>query len=479
VHRYRVVGLVITVVIAAGCSLFAVNPASAQGSGAPDSGIFVPKPRGSEDSLDPNAAVAQPGAVVLGRSGDRLTGTVNRIANGVLLFSGPFLDREVGIFTTAIRDIQFPARGGVENGPDLIVLTNDDRIFGKVQGMTSTDVAFDSASVGFLKINSRQIKEMRFQGGVGGLAHTDFAGGHATPLLITGGGWQVGGGVLRLSPPAQATLALEQSGAVTVVMDFARMGRLWSLSLFADQPGKEDGESSPSQVNLRPNGILGARGHALTLALAQNGYSITAWKGASQRSTVISGLPARPGEAQEVRIAYDPATTEVKLWINGQVLNETKAPGAPKLGKYIVFSAQDSCDLKSLAAFDGIAVPGTAGKDADPNHETIVYQGGERMRAETIALADGVFSVQTTFSEKPLSVPAGKVTAILMSQAGRETPPPPEHPVQIGLPKSLITVELVELTAKTATAKSPYLGDIRIARDAIQSLRFLEPASSK
>ena len=115
-------------------------------------------------------------------------------------------------------------------------------------------------------------------------------------------------------------------------------------------------------------------------------------------------------------------------------------------------------------------------EDADPKYETIVYQNGERMHAQSIELADGVFTVKTTFSDKPLSVPAEKVVSISIGKTGRETLPPPEHPVQICLPKSLLTVELVELTARTAVARSPYLGDIKIVRDTIQSLRFLTPA---
>ena len=116
-------------------------------------------------------------------------------------------------------------------------------------------------------------------------------------------------------------------------------------------------------------------------------------------------------------------------------------------------------------------------EDTDPNYTTIVYQNGQRMHAEKVALADGVFTIKTTFSDQPLSVPAEKVASISMSESGRETLPPPGQPVQICLPKSLITVDLTELNARMAVAKSPYLGDIKIARDAIQSLRFLAPAA--
>jgi hypothetical protein len=478
VQRHPVVGLVLPAVVAAACQLFAVHPAPGQSSGAPGAGIFIPKPRGSEDSFDPNAVVAaQPGATILGRSGDRLTGSVNSIANGVVRFSGPFFDQEVGIFTEAIREIQFPAGGAIESGRDQVVLTNDDRLFGKVEGMTPEDIAFESTAVGFLKISKRCIKQMWFQG-VDALARTNFAAGQPLPLQIDRGGWQVADGALRISSsPFTATLPLEQSGAVTVVMEFARMGQSWSLSLFADEPGRGDSER-PARNGQR--GGSGVEGNALTLALAQNGYSITAWKGPDrQRNAIVSGLPAKPAETQDVRLAYDPATAEVKLWVNGQILNEAKAPTAPKQGKYVVFSTfRDTCDLKSLAVFEGVVAPGKVLEDADPNYETIFYQSGERMHAQSIQLADGVFTVKTNFSDKPLSVPADKVVSVSIGMAARETRPPPEHPVQICLPKSLITAELVELTDKTAVAKSPYLGEIKIVRDTIQSLRFLAPAPS-
>jgi hypothetical protein len=479
VQRHPVVGLVFPAVVAVACQLFAVNPAPAQSSGASGADIFIPKPRGSEDSFDPNAVpAAQAGATIFGRSGDRLTGSVNSIANGVVRFSGPFFDQEVGIFTEEIRDIQFRAGGAVESGRDLVVLTNDDRLFGKVQGMTPADIAFDSTAAGFLKISKRCIKQMWFQGSADAIARTNFAAGHPSPLQIDRGGWQIAGGALRISSlPFTATLPLEQSSAVTVVMEFARMGQGWSLSLFADEPGRGDSEM-PARNGQR--GGSPVEGNALTLALAQDGYSITAWKGPDQqRSAIATGLPAKPAETRDLRFAYDPATAEVKLWVNGQIVNQTKAPDAPKRGKYVVFNAfRDNCDLKSFAVLEGVVAPGKVIEDADPNYETIFYQSGERMHAQSIELADGAFTVKTNFSDKPISVPAEKVVSVSIGQAKRETLPPPEHPVQICLPKSLITVDLVELTARTAVAKSPYLGDIKIVRDAIQSLRFLAPASS-
>jgi len=475
VQRHPIVGLVLPVLIAVACQVIAPSPASAQGAAPGAGGIFIPKPRGSEDSFDPNAvAAAQAGATVFGRTGDRLTGSVNSIANGVVRFSGPFFDQEVGLLTEDIRDIQFPDRGVIESGRDLVILTNDDRVFGKVEGMTPTDVAFESTTLGFLKINKHYIKQMWFQGSVDALARTDFAAGLPSPLQVAGG-WQIASGALRLSAPFSATLPLDQSGGVTVVMDFVRMGPTWRLSLFADQPGTAEGETP---VRAGPRG--GIEGNALLLALAQNGYSITAWKGAdAQHAPIVAGLPAKPAEAQEIRFAYDPATTDVKLWVNGQLVSETKAPTGPKQGRYIVFSSfRDNCELKSFAVLQDVVAPAKVVEEADPKYETIFYQSGERsIHAQSTELADGVFTVKTTFSDKqPLSVPAGKVVSISIGKAARETLPPLEHPVQICLPRSLLTVDLVELTAKTAVARSPYLGDIKVVRDAIQSMRFLAPA---
>ncbi|MGO8703554.1 MAG: hypothetical protein ACLQVA_07030 [Candidatus Brocadiia bacterium] len=478
-QRHAIAGFVLPLAVAAACQLFAASPASAQAPGAPGGGIFVPKPRGSEDSFDPNAApAAQLGTTIFGRAGDRLTGSVNSIANGVVRFSGPFFDQEVGIFTDAVRDIQFPAVGSAESGRDLVVLTNDDRLFGKIQGMTPDDVAFDSTSAGFLKISKRCIKQMWFQGSVDALARTNFTTGQPGPLQIDRGGWQIAGGALRISSsPFTATVPLDQSSAVTVVIEFARMGQSWSLSLFADEPGRGDSDA-PLRGGARSG--FGVEGNALILGLAQNGYSIVALKAADpQHNPIVTGLAAKPPETQEVRFAYDPATSDVRLWVNGQIVNETKAPTAPKQGKYVVFSTyRDNSDLKSFSVLEGVVAPGKVIEETDPNFETVFYQSGERMHAKSIVLADGAFAVQTNFSDKPLSVPAEKVVSVSTSKAERETLPPPEHPVQICLAKSLITVELIELTAKTAVARSPYLGDIKIVREAIQSLRFLAPSSS-
>ncbi len=316
---------------------------------------------------------------------------------------------------------------------------------------------------------------MWFHGSVDALARTNFGNGQPSPLQVAGSSWQVAGGALHISSPATATLPLGQSSAVTVVMDFARMGQVWDLSLFADQAGRGEGEM-PARYNAR--GGFGIEGNAVSLALAQNGYSIVVSRGTDQPLVPASGLPTKPGEAQEIRFAYDPAGSEAKVWINGQVVNETKGLAGPKQGRYIVFSTfRGNCDLKSFAVLEGVVAPGKVIEEADPKNETVFYQSGEHsLHAQSIELADGVFSVKTNFADKPLSIPAEKVVSVSTSQAERETAPPPEHPVQICLPKSILTVDLVELTAKTAVARSPYLGDIKIVRDTIQSMHFLTPA---
>ncbi len=310
------------------------------------------------------------------------------------------------------------------------------------------------------------------------LARTHFDSGQPGPLQIDRGGWQIAGGALRISSsPFTATAPLDQSGAVTAVIEFARMGRDWSLSLFADQPGRGDSEM-PSRGG--PRGGFGVEGDALILGLAQNGYSIVALKAADQQhprsSPAFPRSPRTPRKSASRTIRPPPTSGSGST---ASSINETKAPTAPKQGKYVVFSTyRDNSDLKSFSVLEGVAAPGKVREETDPNLETVFYQSGERMHAKSVELADGAFTVRTNFSDKPLSVPAEKVVSVSTSGAERETLTPPEHPVQICLPKSLITVDLVELTDKTAVARSPYLGDIKIVREAIQSLRFLAPSSS-
>ena len=69
-QRHPVVGLVLPVVVAVVCQVFAVSPASAASSDSSGAGIFIPKPRGSEDTFDPNAVAVQPGTTIYGRAGD-------------------------------------------------------------------------------------------------------------------------------------------------------------------------------------------------------------------------------------------------------------------------------------------------------------------------------------------------------------------------------------------------------------------------
>jgi len=68
-------------------------------------------------------------------------------------------------------------------------------------------------------------------------------------------------------------------------------------------------------------------GSALALSLDPAGYSIAAWR-LNTRNLIASGLPAKVSEAKEIRFAYNPATSETKLWVNGQLVYDVVDPAA-------------------------------------------------------------------------------------------------------------------------------------------------------
>jgi len=112
----------------------------------------------------------------------------------------------------------------------------------------------------------------------------------------------------------------------------------------------------------------------------------------------------------------------------------------------------------------------------DDNNDVVVLVNKDRYRAEKLSLADGKFAIKT--ASGAVEVPEEKVAAVNMNKDTRETPPPPEHAVQVVLPNTSLTVEMVEMTDKTALARSPCLGDVQIDREAIRILRFLAPPAA-
>ena len=414
-------------------------------------GIFVPRPREAGATLDEMAVLGPGSAMVATRTGDRITGSITGITKeGILRLTSPCFDREIGLFTSAISEVRFPPSAS-ETGKDEVTLTNGDRLCGDVTGITANDIALESSALGLVKIGNHFVRQITFQ--TAPLARTDFSTGQPDPLLVSGG-WQVSNGVLRhrRGQPATAALVLDQKGPITVVVDFAMAGRQSSLALFSDNPDHAD------------------RGKSLILNNAPNSHSISVSNG-SNAQAVASNLSGGTPQAQVDRFAYDPASSEVKLWVDDKLVGETKAPTAPKEGKFIILSVADTCAVNHMEVFSGIIAPAKVAAEPDDKNDVVVLVNQDHYRAEKIVLMDGKFAIKTPFGA--VEVPEEKVAALSMSKAAQQTVAAPEHAVQVLLPNTSLTVELVEMTDKTVLARSPYLGDVQIDRRAIRMLHFV------
>lgn len=420
---------------------------------APSKGIFVPRPRGAGDSLDEAAVIVSTrDAAVVTRRGERLNGRVVGIGrDGVLRLSDPELDRETRVPISAVQEVQLS--GAVtESGRDQVVLVNDDRLAGRVEGITDTDLALETSTAGLLKVPNRHVKQVAFAGATAGARlATDFRSGQMAPLRQVSGAWTVTEGVLRCSQGFSSfALSCEQKRAVTVALDYARAPRLASLALFASDATR-------------------GAGPALCLDHTATGFTITVWRKEGYQSTaaVIAG---RPDDAHEVRFAYDPATAMARLWVAGKLAADVAVHGGPREGRLIAFTTPEACAIARVEVFDGVAPPLRSAGEEEANATVVFLTDRSRLSATRVVLDDGSLSAATAAGV--VSVPVEKVAGILTARTDRVAAPPLDSPVQVVTAKGLLTVELIELTDKHLIGRSPCIGPIKLQRGAVRALRF-------
>lgn len=428
--------------------------------------IFVPQPKGAGETLDDSAKKGKEaqGDTVTTIRGDRVVGKVLTIdAGGKLRLTAPHFEGEVVVFTSALDRVEFIPTQKAEAGPseatsgDEVALTNGDRIVGEVVRISPESVIVESRATGPLKISRKIVQSISFAQGRTMLLESHFAAGRMAPWTARGGGWSVAGGALVCNSHGsrQTVFAkFDQTEAVTMEVKVEATGGRYvncELIVFADRTDGSYGHNS-----------IVARFYSsqVYLMYARNGgtNSVTS---RSMGSTLRKGV---------VRVAYDPATSKARVWVDSRDLGEYAIPHKLTTGKFVMFNSRYPCRVSYIRVMRGIVPPSSAEHKADSKTHIIRFANKDRVAAEEVRLADGKLLLKTSFGE--IASQVGKVQNIVFRSEGLEKPRRNKGDVYIETSDSRFTAQFEQLTSEYLIATSAYLGQVKVRRASLKRIRF-------
>ncbi|MBL7222444.1 MAG: hypothetical protein ISS72_01195 [Candidatus Brocadiae bacterium] len=421
--------------------------------------IFVPQPKGTGETLDDSAKDGKKpeGDTVTTIRGDRVVGKVMSIdAGGKLRLTAPHFEGEVVVLASALERVDLHVTESASGG-DEVALTNGDRVLGEVVGITPEHVIIESKATGPVKISRKVIETIAFAQGRTMLLESHFASGRMAPWTAKGSGWSVSGGALQCSSSGSRQTIhapFEQSEAVTMIAHVeATSGRYLNceLILFAE---RADGSYGHNSVVAR------FYSSQFYLMYARNGGT----------NSVINRSVNTVMRNGVVRLAYDPATSKARVWIDSRDLGEYTIPHKITAGKFVMFGSRYPCRVTQMRVVRGIVGPTSTDEKSENKTHIIRFGNKDRVAAEEVTLADAKLRLKTSFGE--IASDVDKVQSIAFRSTGIEKPRRHKGDVYVETADSRFTLQFESLSPEHLVGKSAYLGQVKIRRSALKRIRF-------
>ncbi|MDP6380452.1 MAG: hypothetical protein QF662_03815, partial [Phycisphaerae bacterium] len=208
--------------------------------------IFVPRPKGDNDSLDSDPLSEAQDRVFL-VSGDRVSGMVADILpEGVVRIVNPIFKEPLLVRLNGIRNIQLSGKDKVLDGPDSVALTNGNRVRGAVRQITAGAVIVLTKSMGTVSIKRTMVRSIDFHVAREVLLDTDFSSGSTGAWKHKTGSWRVQNNkYYSLSPNGWTYAEVSQRGPTTLAWTLSgQLSGYVTFAFFANSSASYWGGSS-------------------------------------------------------------------------------------------------------------------------------------------------------------------------------------------------------------------------------------------
>jgi hypothetical protein len=472
-HLKFVTGLALVAGLALGLTLswIPVSQALAQEK-VKAGGIFVPKAKGSGDSLDETVTTSGGGPtektdVVITTQGDRILGSIVAMDGaGKLRLTGAQYAGEVGVLANSIDTLLL--RGNDKQaGSDELVLTNGDRVVGTLSALGTGGAIVDTECAGRLKISSKVIRTINMNKPESVLIESLFTSGRLDPWTTRlPGAWVLAeSGVIcnnRGSNQAPLYAKLDQKEPITMIAKLQAMdgnGLGADLVLFSDAAEGDGGSGYYGRNSL----FVRFNTNQIYVQYTSNGGTNSA-SSRSFNNSVMGGI---------ARVSYDPATGKVHVWIDNNDLGEHLIPTRPTTGRFVMLGSYYPLKVEWIKVVRGIVPPSGEEEGVGVKNDggiAVQFTNKDRVSVSQISMADGQMSFTTSYGE--IHCPAKSVARIQFPDKGLEEPRRQPGDVRITAGVGRLTFQFEKLTSDLLVGHSDYLGAIQIQRSALREIKF-------
>jgi hypothetical protein len=431
--------------------------------------IFVPRPKDAGDTLDESSgsAAADQVDVVTTVLGDRLLGSVVRIAaGGKLQLTGEQFEGEVQVDVGALDGVVLRS-SDKDSGDDEVALTNGDRIIGQLSTIAPDGILIETQAAGQLRISPKVVRSITFSKGASVLAESNFPGGNLEPWQSRGGSWTVSEGALVCRNRGSGNalfVKLEQKEAVTLVAKVQSLeGSSFrcDLVLFADTT-----EGVPNEGRYGRNSLF---------AMFQNSEYYLMCVNNGSTNSIVNRNFGRQIQNGTLRLAYDPATGKAALWLDSAELGQYDVPTKTTSGQYVMFNSYFPLKVEYLTVYRGIVPPrgdddGAVGAAGTADEATVQFANKDRVSVASITLAEGEITFRTTYGE--LKCPVANVERILFGKKAQEEPRRRKDDIRVRTSAGRMTIQFDRLTADSLVGQSEFLGEVKLRRSAVREIKF-------
>ncbi len=420
--------------------------------------IFVPQPRGANETLDDSAKGGKQteGDVVTTIRGDKIVGKVLTIEHGgKLRLTAPHFEGEVVIIASALDTVELNPKEKTK-GDDEVNLSNDDRIVGEIAAITPEAIIVETKATGPIKIARNIVRSINFSRGTLTAIESNFENGKMEPWTSRGG-WTLGGGAAQCHVQGDcATLfaRFDQKEAVTMEAKVSTtMGRYIHVELI-----------------LAADNTEGQYGHnSLIARFYASNFNLMVMQNGGMNSFADRHIGRMMTEAT-VRVAYDPATNKARAWLDNTDLGEYAVPGTLPAGKFVMFNARYPCRLSRLRVVQGIVGPSPSEKEETTDGHVVRFVNRDRVAATEIGLASGKVTLKTAFGE--ISTDAARVQNISFRTQGIEKPRRNKGDILVETSDCRFTLQFDRLTEEHLVGKSSSLGELKVLRSCLKRISF-------
>jgi len=383
--------------------------------------------------------------------------------DGKVRFRTPLIDGAVSALPAHVKRLEMTAATVAEGAGALaMVLTNGDRVIGTLVELTDDVIVVDSPSVGEMEIPRPLVRSIMATSGGVGAVWSDFASGLMIPWKIRAGAATVRDGALQSLHESDRKLCivsvpLKQTGVTTIQAVVGKGSAstpgvtLWLHATGRQQRSYRSGiavlfKLGNASAYMHRNGVYKSLGRSPEVEMARNTPKVT------------------------YTMAYDSENCEIKVWINAKPAGKYALDTALPVGQEVAMYVRHGTHILRATVRPGMHAP-LKDREVPADKGRVVFKNGDSwLVTRDLTVADGRLTLQTPDGE--LRCPFENVARIDMPVGGRTTPKHNKADVRVRIGRSLLTMQLIEMTETTLRGRSDYLGELRLPRKLVCSVEF-------